>query len=57
MRKELKVPFRLNRDSEFIMILGNTLIVGAGPVGIQTSQIIAPFSQKIALISKSSHQW
>ncbi|CAH6940700.1 Acetyltransferase [Vibrio chagasii] len=57
IRKELKVPFRLNRDSEFIMILGNTLVVGAGPAGIQTSQILAPFSQKIALISKSSHQW
>ncbi|MEZ9859533.1 opine metallophore biosynthesis dehydrogenase [Vibrio splendidus] len=40
-----------------IMILGNTLVVGAGPAGIQTSQILAPFSQKIALISKSSHQW
>jgi hypothetical protein len=39
------------------MILGNTLIVGAGPAGIQTSQILAPFSRKIALVSKSSHQW
>lgn len=39
------------------MILGNTLVVGAGPVGIQTSQILAPFSRKISLISKNSHQW
>ena len=42
---------------EPIMILGNTLVAGAGPVGIQTSQIMAPLSQKIALIGKSSPQW
>lgn len=39
------------------MIIGNTLIVGAGPADIQTSQIIAPFSPKIALINKISPQW
>lgn len=39
------------------MILGNTLVVGAGPAGIQTSQVMAPLSQKLALLSKSSHQW
>jgi hypothetical protein len=39
------------------MILGNTLVVGARPADIQISQILALLSKKIALISKSSHQW
>ncbi|HHX8329255.1 TPA: opine metallophore biosynthesis dehydrogenase [Vibrio alginolyticus] len=37
--------------------LGMTLVVGSGPFGIQTSRIIAPLCQKIALIGKSSHHW